>query len=107
MNNFFPILFSYNARVVSSTSGGMGKSLFVQEKGTALENLLMSSAKMKYRISRSKHLNTIVVTIPVHGTSVYMDEIVELLLMFEERQGCSFPRIYHFDIAPTVGSLVN
>ena len=83
----------------------MGKSLFVQEKGTALEKLLISSPRMQQRMSSCKHPDS-VVTIPVHGTSVCVDEITESLLMFEEHQRCCFPRIYHFDIAPTVGALV-
>ena len=84
----------------------MGKSLFVQEKGTALEKLLSSSPRMQQRMSSCKHPDSVVVTIPVHGTSVCVDEITESLLMFEEHQRYCFPRIYHFDIAPTVGALV-
>ena len=84
----------------------MGKSLFVQEKGTALEKLLSSLPRLQQRMSSCKHPDSVVVTIPVHGTSVCVGEITESLLMFEERQRCSFPRIYHFDVAPTVSASV-
>lgn len=84
----------------------MGKSLFVKEKAYSLEQILMSSAIMKDHRSRSRNPSANAVTIPVHGTSVCVNEIVESLLRFEERDENNFPRIYHFDIAPSVSTLV-
>ena len=79
----------------------MGKSLFVKEKAYSLEQILMSSAIMKGRMSRSRNPSANA----VHGTSVRVNEIVESLLRFEERDEYNFPRIYHFDIAPSVSTL--
>ena len=104
--NFVFLKSSYNARVVSSVNGGMGKSLFVKEKAYSLKQILMSSAIMKGRMSRSRNPSANAVTIPVHGTSVCENEIVESLLRFEERDEYNFPRIYHFDVAPSVSTLV-
>ena len=83
----------------------MGKSLFVKEKAYSLEQILMSSAIMKGRMSRSRNPSANAVTITVHGTSVRVNEIVESLLRFEEHDEYNFPRIYHFDIAPSVSTL--
>ena len=80
----------------------MGKTLFVTEKGTELERLTQASPSCKRNMSKSNHPKTIVVTVPVHGTFVDIDEVTESLLVFEDNLDAVFPRIYHFDIAPTV-----
>ena len=98
----FHFFFSFNIRVVSSAYAGMGKSSFILEKDHALKNMVKSSGSWKKRMLKSKHPNVTLITVPIHGTFVSIDEITEALLIFEEDFETRFPRIYHFDIAPTV-----
>ncbi|XP_057290514.1 E3 ubiquitin-protein ligase rnf213-alpha-like isoform X3 [Hydractinia symbiolongicarpus] len=88
----------YNTRVIRSEIGGMGKSLVVTEKVAALERLTRNSFKHKNKKMPEQQ----VVTTPVHSTSVEIDDVVDALCVFEEKPEDAFPRIYHFDIAPTV-----
>ena len=79
----------------------MGKSLFVDVCGSELDHLTKTSASCKQSVSKSERKTT-VVTVPIHGTAVDTDEVVNALLVFEEKLDAVFPRIYHFDVAPTV-----
>ena len=79
----------------------MGKSLFVNVCGAELGKLVATSVTCKRSMAKSVNTNT-VVTVPIHGTSVETDGVVDALLLFEEMLDAVFPRVYHFDIAPTV-----
>ena len=79
----------------------MGKSLFAKDCGAELGKLVASSVTYKRSMAKSVNKNT-VVTVPIHGTSVETDDVVDALLLFEETLDAVFPRVYHLDIAPTV-----
>ena len=86
-------------RVVTSVRGGMGKSLFIEKKSDQLDKYISTncSAKQKDRFQDYE----MVVRTPVHGTTVGYNDIVSNLssnCIFDD----DFPRIYHFDVAPTV-----
>ena len=79
--------------------GGMGKSLFIAKKSDELDKHTLNkcSAKQKDRFQKYQ----MVVRTPVHGTTVSYNDIVSNLsanCIFDD----DFPRIYHFDVAPTV-----
>ncbi|XP_066922902.1 E3 ubiquitin-protein ligase rnf213-alpha-like [Clytia hemisphaerica] len=90
---------SYNIRVVSSARGGMGKSLLIDRKSHQLDKYIVENATV-YQKERFQRYQTLVRT-PVHGTAVCYEDVVSKLAensIFD----ADFPRIYHFDIAPTV-----
>uniref|UniRef100_A0A7M5U071 RZ-type domain-containing protein n=1 Tax=Clytia hemisphaerica TaxID=252671 RepID=A0A7M5U071_9CNID len=90
---------SYNVRVISSTRGGMGKSLMIDRKCHQLDYYTANSATTIQK-ERFQRYQTLVRT-PVHGTAVCYEDVVSKLAensIFD----ADFPRIYHFDVAPTV-----
>lgn len=80
----------------------MGKSLLVSQKGDKLQTLTRQSKPFRDRNSKSIAPETFVVTTSLHGTNVEVKEVVNSLCHFEEKLEAVFPRIYHFDVAPTV-----
>ena len=77
----------YLVRVVKSKRPGMGKTLYVSSQASALDSECPS-----------------VVTVPLHGTRVNIDSLVEAFLEHEESNECTKPRIIHIDVAPVVSS---
>ena len=77
----------------------MGKSFFVEKCGAQLSSHLEANYQKTMQFSENKN---IVVTVPVHGTTVNTNAIVKRLLEFEERPDALFPRLYHFDITQMV-----
>jgi len=77
----------------------MGKSLFISQKCNELDNLTSGRATPSQKDRFNKY-ETVVRT-PVHGTSVCYEDVV---LNLSKGSICDveFPRVYHFDIAPTV-----
>ena len=98
MNCIF-LIHRYKVLVVKSKESGMGKSLFAETCGAQLFNHLNKFYGKS--IIQSKNKNH-VVTIPVHGTTVNVNSIVEALIEFDEMPDARFPRLYHFDINPMV-----
>ena len=88
--------FSFNTRVITSTQGGMGKSLFVEEKARLLHQIL----QLKPSSRRTNDRQNVLVTIRVQGVRVDIVEVVARLNSFENKTGR--PTLYHFDVAPTV-----
>ncbi|XP_065678667.1 E3 ubiquitin-protein ligase rnf213-alpha isoform X7 [Hydra vulgaris] len=89
----------YKSLVVKSRKSGMGKSFFVEKCGSRLSSHL--DVNYQTNMNNSQNKNCIVV-VPVHGTVINTNVIVERLLQFEEKPSAFFPRIYHFDISPMV-----
>ncbi|XP_065678766.1 E3 ubiquitin-protein ligase rnf213-alpha isoform X3 [Hydra vulgaris] len=89
----------YKSIVVKSRRSGMGKSLFVEKCGSQLSSHL--DANYQANMSNSQNKSSVVI-VPVHGTLVNVNAIVERLLQFEERPNAFFPRLYHFDITTMI-----
>ena len=85
--------------VVTSDESGMGKSFLVEKCGARLSTHLESHYQVSMQQSLKKNP---VITIPVHGTTVNIDAIVDRLLKFEEKPNAKFPRLYHIDITTMV-----
>ncbi|XP_065678762.1 E3 ubiquitin-protein ligase rnf213-alpha isoform X2 [Hydra vulgaris] len=83
----------YKTLVVQSTKSGMGKTLCVKKCGDHLD-LFYKGFSMAVK-------NTFMVTIPVHGTTVNVNSIVEALLEYDQVSHL-FSTLYHFDINPMV-----
>ncbi|XP_047126737.1 E3 ubiquitin-protein ligase rnf213-alpha isoform X2 [Hydra vulgaris] len=88
----------YKALVVQSKKSGMGKSFCVEKCGDQLSIQLDSYYQRMPMVEKKASM----VTIPVHGTTVNVNSIVEALLEFDEIPNLRFPRLYHFDINPMV-----
>ena len=85
--------------MITSSRGGMGKSLFIQQKSSELDEYVSKNASVKQK-DRFQNDSTLVRT-PVHGTSVSYNDIVSNLSS-NSIPDDGFPRMYHFDVAPTV-----
>jgi len=77
----------------------MGKSLFISQKCGELQKLITRSSTTAQK-DRFGKIETVVRT-PVHGTSVCFEDVVFNLSKWSTCDD-EFPRVYHFDIAPTV-----
>ncbi|XP_065674932.1 E3 ubiquitin-protein ligase rnf213-alpha-like isoform X2 [Hydra vulgaris] len=88
----------YKALVVQSKKSGMGKSFCAEKCGDQLLTQLDSYYQRLPMVEKKASM----VTIPVHGTTVNVNSIVEALLEFDEIPNLRFPRLYHFDINPMV-----
>ena len=76
----------------------MGKSLYVKRMTTQLNEKLKS---------KPKPVN-LCVTIPIHGPSVAIDEVIKHLLNNSEANPMDpLPQIFHFDVAPSVRRIYN
>ena len=77
----------------------MGKSLFITQKCNELGNHISEKSTPTQKDRFAKY--EVVVRTPVHGTSVCYEDVVHNL---SKGSICDdeFPRVYHFDIAPTV-----
>lgn len=95
-------MFRYNTRIIKSKRAGMGKSLFIKKQSEKLYAYLKRNATDEIR--KKLTLHHLLVKIPVLGTSVDIDEVVNKLSKHGGNQE-KIPRIYHFDIASTVRHL--
>ena len=85
--------------MITSSRGGMGKSLFIQQKSDELDKYVSKNASARQK-DRFQNHSTVVRT-PVHGTAVNYNDIVSNLSS-NSISDDDFPRMYHFDVAPTV-----
>ncbi|XP_066918681.1 E3 ubiquitin-protein ligase rnf213-alpha-like [Clytia hemisphaerica] len=85
----------FNTRIITSSEGGMGKSLYVDER----KEIMLSSC---YGFTSSEKASKNILTIRVQGTTVDVVEIVERLQEINSQQMDDHPKFYHFDVAPTV-----
>ena len=82
---------SSSVRVVSSERSGMGKSLYIRRMAEQLETV----TKAELKDCR--------VVIPIHGPVVTPDVVLKFLKDHYRKNKCM---IYHFDIAPSVRTVM-
>ena len=84
------LLYRSYVRVVTSQRAGMGKSLYIKRHMEALDELVTTDGPHE-------------VIVPIHGPLVTPNTIVAAL---KEHMGINYPIIFHFDIAPSVSSVI-
>ncbi|XP_068735057.1 LOW QUALITY PROTEIN: E3 ubiquitin-protein ligase rnf213-alpha-like [Montipora capricornis] len=86
-----------SVRVVSSSRGGLGKTLFVRRLTDQLPNLVNNDMVLSHSPSTSLH-----VTVPLHGNSTDSSMLVDSLLPHEVRSNDPLSRVFHLDVSPSV-----
>lgn len=84
-------------RVVSSSRGGLGKSLFVGRLTDQLTKLVNNDMVLSRCPSTSLH-----VTVPLHGNSTDSSMLVDSLLPHGVKANVPLSRVFHLDVAPSV-----
>ena len=84
-------------RVVSSSRGGLGKTLFVRRLTDQLSNLVNNDMVLASCSSTSLH-----VTVPLHGNSTDSSVLVDSLLPHAVEGNIPLSRVFHLDVSPSV-----
>lgn len=101
--NFLPFVicaltsFRLCVRVVSSSRGGLGKTLFVRRLTDKLPNLVNNDMVVSRCSNLSLH-----VTVPLHGNSTDSSMLVDLLLPHGVKANVPLSRVFHLDVSPSV-----
>ena len=93
----FALIHRLSVRVVSSSRGGLGKTLFVRRVTDQLPNLVNNDMVSSHSPSTSLH-----VTVPLHGNSTDSSMLVDSLLPHEVRSNVPLSRVFHLDVSPSV-----
>jgi len=92
-----PIVPRLCVRVVSSSRGGVGKTLFVRRLTDQLSNLVNNDMVLVRCSSTSLH-----VTVPLHGNSTDSSALVDSLLPHAVEGNVPLSRVFHLDVSPSV-----
>ena len=84
-------------RVVSSSRGGLGKSLFVRRLTDQLTQLVNNDMVLSRCPGTSLH-----VTVPLHGNSTDSSMLVDSLLPHGVKANVPLSRVFHLDVSPSV-----
>ena len=77
----------------------MGKSLYIKKQSTKLENEIKNNISWTSKWKGEDH--TLIMRTPIQGNSVDIEEVLTHLLDGDKSSN-KHPKIYHFDVAPTV-----